>query len=80
MHFILDANEDNYVFEENACQSLIHIFKHFNSINSNNSKTKELFASFFEYLHVLHPENKAYIVYSTNSFYYNLTICKFENI
>ena len=75
MHFILDANEENYVFEANSCQSLINIFKHFNSIHSSNVKTKELFASFFEYLHVLHPENKAYIVYATKHFYFNLTIC-----
>lgn len=40
MHFLLDANEEQFVFEENSCLSLINIFKHFNSINSNNIKTK----------------------------------------
>ena len=27
MHFLLDANEEQFVFEENSCNSLINIFK-----------------------------------------------------
>jgi hypothetical protein len=33
---------------------------------------KQLFSNFFEYLHVFHPENKAYISYSTKLFFLNL--------
>lgn len=75
MHFVLDGNEESYVFRRNSLDPLIQVFKHFNSITTNNSdEIKRLFANFFEYLHILHPENKAYIVYSTNYFYYNLTL------
>jgi hypothetical protein len=74
MHFLLDANEENCIFDENSCLSLLLVFKHFNSIISSAIKTKQLFASFFDYLHILHPENRAYIEYSTKSFYYNLTL------
>ncbi len=75
MHFVLDANEEGYVFRGDQLEPLISIFKHFNSIPSNNlNEIKQLFANFFEYLHILHPENKAYIVYATNYFYYNLTL------
>jgi len=75
MHFVLDANEESYSFKKSSLSSLTNIFKHFNSIPSNNmNEIKELFANFFEYLHILHPENKAYIVYATNYFYYNLTL------
>jgi len=77
MHFVLDANEESYSLanKKSSLSSLTNIFKHFNSIPSNNiNEIKELFANFFEYLHILHPENKAYIVYATNYFYYNLTL------
>lgn len=75
MHFVLDANEEGYIFRSNSLEPFIRIFKHFNSIPSNNmNEIKQLFANFFEYLHILHPENKAYIVYATNYFYYNLTL------
>ncbi len=33
MHFLLDANEEQYTLEKSSCQSFINIFKHFNSIN-----------------------------------------------
>ena len=75
MHFVLDANEESYILRKKSLEPLIRIFKHFNSITNNNSdEIKKLFSNFFEYLHILHPENKAYIVYSTNYFYYNLTL------
>lgn len=74
IHFLLDANEENCVFDESSCVSLINIFKHFNSIRSQASVTKQLFSNFFDYLHILHPENNAYIVYSSKLFYYNLNI------
>ena len=76
MHFLLDANGENCVFERNSCASLISIFKHFNSLHYGSSRTKRLFSNFFEYLHILHPENNAYIINSTGSFYYNLTLSK----
>jgi len=40
MKFVLDANEERYVLEESGCESLISIFRHFNSINSSEAKTK----------------------------------------
>jgi len=43
IQFVLDANEENYVFEESGCESLIRILRHFNSINSSQSKTKVTF-------------------------------------
>lgn len=51
MHFLLDANEDQYVLEQSSCQSFINIFKHFNSINSKSSKTKVVI--FFYLYHFL---------------------------
>ncbi len=81
IHFLLDANEENCPFDTASCNSLISIFKNFNlirlSINStsqSNAITKQLFSNFFDYLNVLHSENRAYIVYSTKDFYFNLTI------
>ena len=75
MHFLLDANGENCVFEKNSCVSLVCIFKHFNLMHkSNSSQAKKLFANFFEYLHILHAENNAYITYITGSFFYNLTL------
>ena len=81
IHFLLDANEENCPFDTASCNSLISIFKNFNlirlSINStsqSNAITKQLFSNFFDYLNVLHSENRAYIVYATKDFYFNLTI------
>jgi len=78
IHFLLDANEENCLFDQSTSSSLIKIFKHFNSFGSDVSTTKQLFSNFFEYLHILHPENNAYIVYSPKIFYFNLTLSKFS--
>ena len=77
IHFLLDANEENCLFDQVSSNSLIKIFKHFNSFGSNVSTTKQLFSNFFEYLHILHPENNAYIVYSPKVFYFNLALSKY---
>ena len=77
MHFLLDANEENCLFDQVSSNSLIKIFKHFNSFGSNLQTTKQLFSNFFEYLHILHPENNAYIVYSPKSFYFYLALSEF---
>jgi hypothetical protein len=81
IHFLLDANEENCPFDTSSCNSLISIFKNFNlirlsitSTSQSNAITKQLFSNFFDYLNVLHSENRAYIVYSTKDFYFNLTI------
>ena len=76
MHFLLDANEENCLFDQVSSGSLIKIFKHFNSFGSDTLTTKQLFSNFFEYLHILHPENNAYIVYSPKLFYFNLSSSK----
>ena len=49
MHFLLDANEEQYVLDKTSCQSFINIFKHFNSINSKKSKTKVIKFKTYKY-------------------------------
>jgi len=77
MHFLLDANEENCTFDQKSSKSFIQIFLSFSSIVlSNSTLAKRLFVDLFEYAHILHPETKDYIVYSTKSFYFNLTLSK----
>jgi hypothetical protein len=79
MHFLLDANEENCTFDKKSSESFIQIFLSFSSIVlSNSALAKRLFIDLFEYTHILHPETKDYIVYSTKSFYFNLTLSKFS--
>jgi hypothetical protein len=85
MHFLLDANSENYHLDQESCQALIDIFKHFNTVFNNTPAhngssaaykiiTKQLFANFSDYLYILHSERNVYIVNQKNEFYFHLSM------
>ena len=86
MHFLLDANAENYLLDQDSCLALVNILKHFNSVFNNVPSsgsfssgspkpiTKQLFSSFSDYLYILHSERNVYIVNQKNEFYFNLNL------
>ncbi len=83
MHFLLDANGENFFLDQESCQALIDIFKHFNTVFNNmphngssasyKAITKQLFSNFSDYLYILHSERNVYIVNQKNEFYFHLS-------
>jgi hypothetical protein len=87
MFFLLDANGENFLLDNESCQYLVKIFNHFNTVYNNLSNqnsslfsarpiSKQLFQNFSDYLYILHSEKNVYIVNQKNEFYFNLSFSK----